>query len=261
MSKLSGKKRWLSLLSVSILLVVAACLSFSFTSGNANEKPKVYIPSSNTVNSVNARLYDSMHLNKTGLSREAFQYAVTGYNKLLAEGKIQNDSVLSIVDFTLSSGKKRLFVINPKTGNMLFNTYVSHGRNSGNEVATSFSNEPNSFKSSLGFYITGNTYKGQHGYSLRLIGEEEGINDNALSRGIVMHSAWYVNEKLARTKGFIGRSQGCPAIPSTVYKSIIQKIKDGSCLFLYSADKLYTSSSKLIQPDTSGPKLIQPELS
>lgn len=251
MSKLSGKKRWLPVAFLFALLTGAACLSFSFTSGNANEKPNVSVPSVSAINTVNTRLYDSLHLDETGLSRNAFQYAITGYNKLLAEGKIQNDSVLSIVDFSLSSGKKRLFVINPKTGNMLFNTYVSHGKNSGDDIATSFSNEPNSFKSSLGFYVTGNTYKGEHGYSLRLIGEEEGINDNALSRGIVMHSAWYVSEKLARKRGFIGRSQGCPAIPTTIYKSIIQKIKDGSCLFLYGSDKLYTSSSRLIQPELS----------
>lgn len=251
MSKLSGKKKWLSLLTLFVLFTGIACLFFSFTSGNASEKTSSPDPSATSVNTINTRLFDSLHLNETGLSRDAFQYAITGYNKLLAEGKLQNDSVLSIVDFSLPSGKKRLFVINPKTGNMLFNTYVSHGKNSGNDIATSFSNEPNSFKSSLGFYVTGNTYKGQHGYSLRLIGEEEGINDNALRRGIVMHSAWYVNEKLALRRGFIGRSQGCPAIPVTVYKSVIQKIKDGSCLFLYGPDKFYSSSSKLIQPDLS----------
>ncbi|MCK7556728.1 murein L,D-transpeptidase catalytic domain family protein [Chitinophaga sedimenti] len=163
-----------------------------------------------------------------------------------AKGKIQNDGVLSIVDFSLPSSKKRLFVIDLENGKLLFNTPVSHGRNSGKGDATSFSNAPNSFKSSLGFYVTGNTYSGEHGYSLRLNGEEKGFNDNALSRGIVMHCADYVNEGLVQSQGYIGRSLGCPAIPTAVHKKVISAISNGSCLFVYSRDKGYLAKSKLI---------------
>ncbi|RYY22603.1 MAG: murein L,D-transpeptidase catalytic domain family protein [Chitinophagaceae bacterium] len=193
-----------------------------------------------------ANLYESLKLDSLELSREAFTYAVEGYNNLLNQGAIFKQDVLSIVDFSLPSSKKRLFIIDLATGKLLFNTFVSHGRNSGMEQATRFSNDLNSFQSSLGFFITGNTYKGEHGYSLRLQGLEKGINDNALNRGIVIHAANYVNEKLAMQRGYIGRSLGCPAVPVKLHRPIIQKIKDGSCLFLYGPDTNYAAKSSMI---------------
>jgi hypothetical protein len=194
-----------------------------------------------------AALYTQLSLDSAGLSQEAFDYALVGYEKLVQEGKIKNDDILTIVDFSRPSSEKRLFVIDLQNGKLLFNTLVSHGRNSGKGQANAFSNAPNSFKSSLGFYVTGTTYSGAHGYSLRLNGEEKGINDNALSRGIVMHCADYVNESLVRSQGYIGRSLGCPAIPTNVHKKVIAAIKDGSCLFLYSPDKGYTAKSQIIK--------------
>lgn len=190
------------------------------------------------------KVYDSLQLNATGLSEGAFFSAVAGLQQLVAEGKLQNDSIVSIVDFSLPSTEKRLFVIDLNNKKILFNTLVSHGRNSGENNATSFSNRPNSFKSSLGFYITGQTYSGKHGLSLRLIGEERGINDNAERRGIVMHSADYVNDEWARGTGRIGRSEGCPAIPEEVSDEVIGTISNGSCLFLYSPDKFYLAHSR-----------------
>jgi hypothetical protein len=193
-------------------------------------------------------LFSTLNLQEKGLSQQAFDYALQGYNALLAAGKLKNDSVISIIDFGLTSNKKRLFVIDLKNHDLLFNTYVSHGKNSGLEEATSFSNDMDSYKSSLGFYITADTYKGKHGYSLKLEGEEKGINDNALSRGIVMHAADYVNESFIQKRGFIGRSQGCPALPQNIYKDVIAKIKDGSCLFIYSPDRCYISHSDILKP-------------
>ena len=104
-----------------------------------------------------------------------------------------------------------------------------------------------SYKSSLGFYVTRDTYNGEHGFSLHLEGEEKGINDNAYSRAIVMHCAAYVNENFIRSKGYIGRSLGCPALPQRIYKPIIEKIKNGTCLFLYSPDTYYLSHSAFLQ--------------
>ncbi len=191
--------------------------------------------------------YDSLHLNTFGLTRQAFDYAVKGFDFLRSKGKLSNDSIISIVDFSLSSSKKRLFVIDIKNLKVLFNTYVAHGRNSGSEYATQFSNNPESYMSSLGFYVTQNTYNGEHGFSLHLEGEEKGINDNAYSRSIVMHCAGYVNENYIKSKGYIGRSLGCPALPQKIYKPIIEKIKDGTCLFLYSPNAYYLSHSTLLQ--------------
>jgi len=200
------------------------------------------VPVKNTVS-----LYDSLHLQEFGLSRNAFEYAVKGYQVLLASGRLNNEKLLSIVDFSLPSSKKRLFILDLENNKMLFNTYVAHGRNSGKEMAHEFSNEPESNKSSLGFYVTGDTYIGKHGFSLRLLGEEKGINDNANSRAIVMHSAAYVSEGAIKMQGFIGRSLGCPALPENIYKPVINKIKNGSCLFLYSPDKYYASHSNILR--------------
>jgi hypothetical protein len=111
-------------------------------------------------------MYNNLHLDSLGLSKAAFNYAIKGMERLEAAGRLSNTDLISIVDFSLPSSKKRLFVIDLKNGKVLFNTLVSHGRNSGTAVATEFSNAPESFKSSLGFYVTGETYRGEHGYSL-----------------------------------------------------------------------------------------------
>ncbi len=190
--------------------------------------------------------YDSMGLDKMGLSEKAFNYALKGFNYLVQHGKLAKDNIISIVDFSLPSSRKRLFVIDLDDHRVLYNTYVAHGVNSGREYANQFSNTPSSYKSSLGFYETLNTYIGGHGYSLRLDGLEKGINDNANSRDIVIHAADYVNESVIRSQGYIGRSWGCPALPENLHKPIIDKIKNGSCLFIYSANDEYLKKSRII---------------
>lgn len=192
-------------------------------------------------------IYDSLYLAESGLSRYAFDNAVKGYHYLLSSGKLKNDQIISIVDFSQVSSKKRLYIIDLKTKKLLFNTYVSHGRNSGREMANEFSNLAESNKSSLGFYVTGDTYIGKHGFSMRLFGEERGINDNAYDRAIVMHGAPYVSESAIKMQGFIGRSLGCPALPENLSEPIIEKIKNGSCLFLYSPDKNYAANSDILK--------------
>jgi len=192
-------------------------------------------------------LYSLLSLDSLGLSKEAFLEAVTGYMNLQKIGAIQNAAVLSIIDFSLPSFRKRLFILDIENGKLLFNTLVAHGRNSGQILATKFSNRFKSFESSLGFYLTGETYNGQKGYSLRLMGMEQGINNNAYGRGIVVHAASYVSEELSRTYGRLGRSEGCPAIPSDVHRSVIELIKNGSCFFIYGKDKRYSNRSKLLK--------------
>ena len=194
-----------------------------------------------------SELYAMLSLDSLGLSKEAFEEAITGYQNLQKKGTIQNTGILSIIDFSLPSFKKRLFVLDLENGKLLFNTLVAHGRNSGQLVATKFSNRFRSFKSSLGFYLTGETYMGQKGYSLRLLGMEKGINDNAYSRGIVVHGASYVNEDIFKVYGRLGRSEGCPAIPADVHESLIEIIKNGSCFFIYGKDRKYHVQSGLLK--------------
>ncbi len=213
----------------------------SFVSFTDNNKDKEAVIEKAT------SLYELLNLSELGLSKSAYEYAIQGYVTLLSNGKLNNSNVLSIVDFSHPSSKKRLYVIDLKNGKLLFNTYVAHGRGSGREMASDFSNAPESNKSSLGFFVTGDTYFGKHGLSLRLFGEEKGINDNANSRAIVMHSASYVTEDIIKTQGFIGRSQGCPALPEALSKPIIDKVKNGSCLFLYSPDKFYLTNSRILK--------------
>lgn len=191
-------------------------------------------------------LYDSLDLDSLHLSYEAWQKAVQGYLTMQLAGAIRNPDVLSIIDFSLPSTEKRLFVLDMQNGKLLFNSLVSHGRNSGQLMATRFSNRSNSFMSSIGFYLTGEPFMGSHGYSLRLFGEEKGWNDNVFRRAIIMHPANYVSEEHIRQSGYLGRSEGCPAIPRELNRPIISTIRGGSCLFLYGPDKGYFRKSRLL---------------
>ena len=184
--------------------------------------------------------YDAFCLSGIGLSRELFNKAVKGYEHLLKKGMIANDAVLTIIDYSRPSVFKRLFILDMQKGTVLFNSLVAHGRNSGGVYASDFSNVPESGKSSLGFYITLNTYIGANGYSLKLKGCEKGINDNALGRAIVLHGADYVSEAFIRNCGYLGRSLGCPAVPQSIHKKIIDTIKNGSCVFIYHSAKKYS---------------------
>lgn len=245
---------WKKAIKPLIFIVTICSFAFLFTSLTAENPGAKPQPIGTVVKADSVRevsLYDNMRLDSVGLSREAFDKALMGYEHLEETGRIKNPDVISIIDFSLPSTKKRLFVIDLKNRLLLFNTLVSHGRNSGKDIANAFSNKMNSFKSSLGFYITGDTYTGEHGYSLRLEGEEAGINDNALSRGIVMHSADYVNESLAKAQGYIGRSLGCPAIPQNIHRKVIERIRNGTCLFLYSPDKYYSLHTKILGRDST----------
>jgi len=190
--------------------------------------------------------YEEWNLSNRDISKELFDYAVKGYEYLAAKNALHNTDIISIADLSKPSTQKRLYVINVKTGEVLFQTLVAHGRNSGQEYATNFSNSASSFESSLGFYITTNTYVGKHGYSLRLNGCEKGINDNACKRAIVVHGANYVSESFIHQNGLLGRSLGCPAIPVELSKKIINVIKNGSCFFVYSPSKKYLAQSDIL---------------
>jgi hypothetical protein len=204
------------------------------------------VASGHLISSVKS-IYDSLHLDLSGLSRQAFVYAQKGWHKLIKQGKILNESIMAIIDFSQPSDHKRLYVLDMKNYKVLFNTLVAHGRNSGKEWASSFSNRSGSYKSSPGFYITQETYMGNNGYSLKLIGIEKGINDKALKRAIVMHGAEYVSESYVEAQGYIGRSEGCPAVPLEDADDIIDAIKNGACLFVYAPAKFYTSHSAILK--------------
>lgn len=178
-------------------------------------------------------LYNSLDSNDLSLPKlDSFTQALKGFYALQSKGAIKKN-ILTLIDFSLSSNTKRLWIIDLSTKTILFNSLVAHGRNTGNEFANSFSNAAESYKSSLGFYATGEVYQGKHGLSLRLDGLERGVNDNARSRAVVMHGADYVAQSFIQNNTRLGRSLGCPAIPMTMTKEIINTIKDKSCLYIY----------------------------
>lgn len=183
----------------------------------------------------------------TGLKKSVFTMALKGLRKLQSNGKLRNPDIVTIADYSQSSNRKRLYVIDLKNKKLLFNTYVAHGRNTGTEYARYFSNVEGSYKSSLGFYITDIPVIGSHvGFSLMLKGVEKGFNDHARKRSIIMHGADYVTENFIKKYGRLGRSQGCPALPPDLNKPIIESIKGGTCLFIYNPDITYISSSSLL---------------
>lgn len=190
--------------------------------------------------SESSQLYHDMELGEL-VNYTAFEQALAGYRRI----DEKNKDILTLIDYSKPSTEKRLFVIDLKQKKLLYASLVSHGRNSGENYATSFSNENGSYKSSLGFYLTEDTYQGKNGYSLVLNGLEKGINDHAKERAIVMHAAPYCNPSFL-SNGRLGRSQGCPALPEAVSKSIINTIKGGSLLYIYADNEDYLQHSRIL---------------
>ena len=192
-------------------------------------------------------LYTALNLSEKGLTSDVFKLALKGYRKLESDGKLPHADILTIVDFSQSSKKKRLYVIDLVKKAILFNTYVAHGRNTGDEYAKRFSNESGSYQSSLGFYLTREEIVGSGvGLSLILDGLEKGFNDNALKREIIMHGAEYATENFIRKTGRLGRSFGCPSLPPDLIKPVVETIKEGTCFFIYQQNQQYISHSRLL---------------
>lgn len=174
------------------------------------------------------RLYEEVGINESVVF-PAFREALKGYRHYRKE----QDSLLVLIDFTKPSTEKRFYVIDLERKQLLFETYVAHGRNSGENYALSFSNSPGSYKSSLGFFRTETTYYGKNGYSLVLEGLEKGKNDKARERNIVIHGASYADPSFIMSQGRLGRSLGCPALPPSVTRQIIDTIKNGTLLYIH----------------------------
>jgi hypothetical protein len=206
------------------------------------------VPVSNSIKLVEQAnaIYDSIKLKRVGLSKKAFEFAWKGYQYMVSRRLVSKTDILSICDFSQSSRRKRLYIIDLESMKLLINTHVAHGRNSGKEYANAFSNSHESHKSSLGFYVTRNTYWGGHGLALEIDGLEAGINDKANQRKIVVHGSAYVGDRFLRSNPFNGRSFGCPAVPSKVTTKVINTIKNGSCFFIYHPTKNYISKSKIL---------------
>jgi hypothetical protein len=200
------------------------------------------------VEAISNRLFEAKYfsLNDTSLKPELYRIGLEGFERLKAMGLARNDSLLTLIDFSLPSTAERFFVINILRNSMVCRSLVAHGRNSGELFANKFSNRLHSFESSLGFFITGNEYTGTQGCSLQLIGMDKGFNDRSLDRGVVIHGAPYATPEYALKYGRLGRSLGCPALPPAVSKKVIQLIRDGAVVFCYYPDPDYIHHSTVL---------------
>jgi len=180
------------------------------------------------------------------LDNDVFKRGLKGFVFLNQTNELKNQRYLTIIDYSLSSKKRRMWILDMQSKDVVMNELVAHGKNSGDEFATAFSNKIQSKQSSLGFYVTGETYNGKHKYSLKLTGHESGFNTNAFARGLVIHGAHYVDDRLLEAGQRIGRSFGCPAVSQEVNKSLVDLVKGGSCLFVHSDNSRYLQQSKVL---------------
>ena len=192
-------------------------------------------------------LFESLKEQAPTLDNRILGMALNADRCARAKGEAKKD-ILTIIDYSLPSTDRRLWVFNLGSREMLYHELVAHGVNTGANMATDFSNRHGSRQSSLGIFSTGKTYTGRNGYSLKLHGLERGVNHEALSRTIVIHGAWYVSDSHAKRYGRLGRSWGCPALDPKIARSLIDTIKNGSLLFVYYPDQQWLESSQYLEP-------------
>lgn len=243
-------KRILTLIAVIAVITV----SFAFTTMETNTKSENVEVAEPVKESEDLSVEEEIKLlyarfienNENVPSPESFKNGMMGYYKLENQNLIKKE-ILTIIDFSLSSTKKRMWVLDMANNKVLFHTVVAHGKNTGGEFATKFSNTVNSLQSSLGFYLTGETYFGRNGLSMFIDGMEEEFNSKARERYVVVHGAEYANPEVAANLGRLGRSYGCPAVPTALTKEIIDTIKNKSVLYIHSTDKNYAAKSAMIK--------------
>lgn len=225
-------------MSILINLLSLAFFSTSFFSTTPAFATSQAIKSSNEINhSVQTLSRKAPRLNK-----KVLKLALIAYKKAADKGAVKKQ-VLTVIDYSLPSNKQRMWIFDLGKEQLLYNTYVAHGRNSGADVPHHFSNRFSSKATSLGTFVTKDTYIGSKGYSLNLQGLERGFNDNAYNRRVVIHGAWYVEPDFIKKAGRAGRSWGCPSIAKTLAKPVINTIKGGSVVFAYYPDNYYLSHS------------------
>lgn len=223
------------------LNVFYSAKSYSATNTFYGKQFAKIISDDSLYNSFTLHIFKDAHLDSAGLDPIVFQKALTGFYNLQFAGLVGNTNILTVIDFDKESCTKRLYVIDITQRKLLFNTWVAHGRNSGGDKPSHFSNEQNSNESSIGFYLTGEIYFGKHGRSMRLDGLDEGFNNNARDRAIVLHGADYVSQGSIDDLGRLGRSFGCPAVPSELSDTIIDVTTNRSAMYINYSEDDYNS--------------------
>ncbi|MFK8281697.1 murein L,D-transpeptidase catalytic domain family protein [Capnocytophaga cynodegmi] len=235
----------LFILSLSTHLTKAENIVFESISDSINSKEYVTLALKKMETNIKD-VYDEIGAEEYDLNFEAFRYAYIGYQSLRKQQRLNDKEIFSIIDFSKDCNTKRFYTIDLENKQIIYNTYVAHGKKSGEKNPTSFSNIKESNKSSIGFYITGKTYMGSRGFSLQLHGDEKGYNSNMAERGVVIHTADYASEDYIKKNGRMGRSLGCPVLPKDIYKQVIETIKEKTMIFAYYNNPKYLSSSKYL---------------
>lgn len=218
---------------LTLLLITLLSINFSINSGYAGTVPQV----NQEVKTLSKKAPE--------LNPKVLQMALKAYNKALDKGVVHKP-ILTVIDYSQPSFKQRMWIFDLEAHKLLYNTYVAHGRNSGATTPKHFSNRNSSKESSLGTYVTRETYNGSKGISLNLQGLEKGFNDNAYTRRVVMHGAWYVEPNFIKNAGHAGRSWGCPSIAQSIARPVINLLKGGSVIFAYFPDANYLHKSQYI---------------
>lgn len=218
----------------------ARALSASATSTSATSAPAV--ASQRVAKAVPA----APALAAPGLDPAVVALAQDAAARAVSQGLARDPRTLTVIDYSLPSTEKRLWVFDLATRELLFHELVAHGKNTGDNLATRFSNTMNSKQTSLGLFVTAHTYVGSNGYSLRMQGLDRGFNDRAMERAIVIHGAPYVSETFARAQGRIGRSWGCPALDQEVSRRVIDTIKGGSLVFAYAPESDFLTGAPML---------------
>jgi hypothetical protein len=181
------------------------------------------------------------------IETDVFELALGAASCAARTGAAKNPETLTVIDYSKPSSERRLWVFDLKARELVYEELVAHGQGSGANMATEFSNEADTHRTSLGLFVTSDTYVGKNGYSLRLDGLDRGVNDRARERAIVMHGAPYVSESFVKANGRLGRSWGCPAVSDAVARELIDRVKGGGLVFAYYPDAEWIRTSKYLR--------------
>jgi hypothetical protein len=239
-----------------VLILISLSLTSLFAKTVSDEKSDL-VKSEVFENHIK-EFYSSSLLKEKGLSYEVFRQGMVGYYNMKHQNLLSSKDILSIIDFEKPSTEQRLWIIDIANKKLLYHSLVAHGKKSGDNKATAFSNCPSSNMSSVGFFVTRKVYTGKHGLSLVIDGLDTKFNSNAKSRAVVIHSADYVSDEFIKCYGRLGRSQGCPAIPVENHEAVINTLKDGTALFIHSPCVRYSSS--YLDEQTAAKEFFQKDL-
>ena len=213
----------------------------------ATALPRPAVPARPAFRTTPPSLRDELPFHVRGLDDTKLETALRAYRRANDRGLVANPR-LTIIDYSMPSTQRRMWVIDPESGVVIMNELVAHGQGSGDNVATRFGNTNDSHRTSLGVFRTAETYQGKHGHSLKLDGKDPGVNDAARARAIVIHAADYVSDAFARSHGRLGRSHGCPAVNPGVSRRLIDEIRGGSIVVSFGGDDAWVARSPLARP-------------